>query len=382
MNDPSERDRETRELIDRFRTGQTRRKRLRVLSVGLAGAVLLAAIVVTVVWAARSLHSDDLGDSAVAASAAATGTSPPVDLPGVDAWTSTSTEISAGMDAVTTGPSSAGSSGAAPTTTLNGSEGATTPTASPRLVNSPRTTTSRGTTTTAGATTTPRPSATTSPPPPASAAGSSQKVVVLDPGHQAKGDSDLEPIGPGSAETKAKVSSGTAGVATGIPESALNLAIGLKLRDALEASGVRVVMTRTTQDVRISNIERAQIANAAGADLFVRIHADGSDNPSVHGIHVLYPASIEGWTDDIAAASKKAAQLAQRELVAATGAKDRGVDARGDMTGFNWADVPSIIPEIGFMTNAEEDRLLATDSYRDKIVKALARAILDFLGVG
>jgi N-acetylmuramoyl-L-alanine amidase len=180
---------------------------------------------------------------------------------------------------------------------------------------------------------------------------------------------------------KAKVSSGTAGVVTGIPESELNLVVGLKLRDALEASGVKVIMTRTTQDVRISNIERVQIANDAGADLFVRIHADGSDNQSAQGIHVLYPASIKGWTDDIAAASKIAAQLAQRELIAATGAKDRGIDARDDMTGFNWSDVPAIIPEMGFMTNPEEDRLLATDSYRDKIVKGLTRAILSFLGV-
>jgi N-acetylmuramoyl-L-alanine amidase len=177
------------------------------------------------------------------------------------------------------------------------------------------------------------------------------------------------------------VSSGTAGTVTGIPESELVLAVGLKLRDKLEAAGVKVVMTRTKQDVNISNIERAQIANEAGADLFVRVHADGSDNPDVHGIHVLYPASIEGWTDDIAAPSKKAAQLAQKELIAATGAKDRGIDARDDMTGFNWSDVPAIIPEIGFMTNPAEDKLLATGAYQDKIVKALARAILSYLGI-
>jgi len=140
-------------------------------------------------------------------------------------------------------------------------------------------------------------------------------------------------------------------------------------------------MTRTTQDVDLSNIERARIANQADADLFVRIHADGSDNAGTAGIHVLYPKSIEGWTDDIATVSKKAASLAQRELIASTGAHDRGIDARGDMTGFNWSDVPVILPEIGFMTNAAEDRLLATSAYQDKIVQGLVRAILGFLGV-
>jgi N-acetylmuramoyl-L-alanine amidase len=238
------------------------------------------------------------------------------------------------------------------------------------------------TTTTIQVTTTSRPTTTTSAPSTASTiARSAGLVVVIDPGHQARGDSSTEPVGPGSGEKKAKVSSGTAGVATGTPESELVLAVALKLRDALLAHGIEVVMTRTTQDVNISNVERAQIANEARADLFVRIHADGSESSSTTGIHVLYPSSIKGWTDDIAATSKKAAGLAQQELVAATGAKDLGLDARGDMTGFNWSDVPVILPEIGFMTNAAEDKLLATAAYQDKIVAGLTRAILSFLGV-
>jgi N-acetylmuramoyl-L-alanine amidase len=142
-----------------------------------------------------------------------------------------------------------------------------------------------------------------------------------------------------------------------------------------------VVMTRTSQDVDITNIARAQIANEAHADLFVRIHADGATSSSTNGIHVLYPAITKGWTDDIASASKNAASIALRNLIAATGAKDRGLDPRSDMTGFNWSDVPVIIPEVGFMTNAAEDRALATNAYQDKIVKGLTQAILEFLGV-
>jgi N-acetylmuramoyl-L-alanine amidase len=205
--------------------------------------------------------------------------------------------------------------------------------------------------------------------------------VVIDPGHQAKADSDREPVGPGSSTTKAKVSSGTRSVNTGSPESELVLTIGLKLRDALVAQGIQVIMTRTTQDVDISNSQRAQIANAAGADLFVRIHADGVSDSSVHGIHVLYPVSIAGWTDDIAVESKRAAALALEELIAATGAKNKGLNARDDMTGFNWSDVPVFLPEIGYMTNRAEDALLATPEYQAKIVQALTRAVLRYLGV-
>jgi len=95
---------------------------------------------------------------------------------------------------------------------------------------------------------------------------------------------------------------------------------------------------------------------------------------------VLYPASISGWTNDIAAPSKQAAQLMQSALIRATGAKDLGLDARTDISGFNWSDVPVILPEIGFMTNPDEDRLLATDAYRDKIARGLAEGILEFVG--
>jgi N-acetylmuramoyl-L-alanine amidase len=208
----------------------------------------------------------------------------------------------------------------------------------------------------------------------------SAKIVVVDPGHQARGNYDEEPIGPGSSITKPKVSSGTAGVVTGIDESELNLAVSLMLRDELEARGVRVIMTRTRQDVDISNIERTELANQVGADLFLRVHADGMDDSGAHGIHTLYPATIPGWTDDIAAASKRAAQLVQTALVSATGAYDRGLDPRDDMTGFNWSDVPVVIPEMGFMSNPAEDRLLAQDSYRRKLAVALAQAAAKFVG--
>jgi N-acetylmuramoyl-L-alanine amidase len=272
------------------------------------------------------------------------------------------------VDGTGTGDSGAGATAGA-TTTI--------PPATTLSVTTLSVTTTAQPTPTSQSTTTSSTSSTTS----ATAQQSAGFVVVIDPGHQAEGDYSLEPVGPGSSEQKAKVSSGTAGVVTGTPESELVLAVALKLRESLESHGIQVIMTRTAQDVNISNSRRAQIANDAGADLFVRIHADGNDDAAVNGIHVLYPASIAGWTDDIAVASKRAATLAQQELIAATGAKDRGIDARSDMTGFNWSDVPVILPEIGFMTNAAEDRLLATSAYQDKIVDALTRAILTSLGV-
>lgn len=212
-------------------------------------------------------------------------------------------------------------------------------------------------------------------------ASSRRLVVVIDPGHQAKGDHSLEPNGPGSATKKDKVSDGTAGVSTRTPESELALSVSLKLRDSLRAHGITVVMTRTTQNVDISNVARAQIANKADADLFLRIHADGSTNQSINGIHTLYPVSIKGWTDDIATPSKQAATIMQRDLISATGATNRGIDPRSDQTGFNWSNVPSILVEMGFMTNAAEDRKMATAAYQQKIVAGLTQGVLQYLRV-
>jgi N-acetylmuramoyl-L-alanine amidase len=334
MSTPRPRDRETRELISRLQARRARRRRLRIVE----GTAVFLALAVLVIVAVALLASGPAEDPQASAVSLAGG--------GSTARSSVSTPSTSGPVTTTAAATSTGAP--APTTTTI-------------------------TTTTAKTTTTTKPPATTT------AAPVPVKVVCIDPGHQAEADSGLEPVGPGATDMKAKVSSGTSGVVTGIPESEFNLAVGLKLRDALEARGIKVVMTRTSENVDISNSERAQIANKAGADLFVRIHADGNADSSVHGIHTLYPASIKGWTDDIAADSKEAALLVQRELIKATGAKDRGINPRSDLTGFNWSDVPVVLPELGYMTNPTEDKLLATDAYRDKIVQGLVRAIVQFL---
>jgi N-acetylmuramoyl-L-alanine amidase len=207
-----------------------------------------------------------------------------------------------------------------------------------------------------------------------------QPVVVIDPGHDAKANLATEPIGPGSSTRKIKDGGGTRGVVTGIPEPVLALAVAKRLRRLLEDAGVRVVMTRTrTAGVSLGNVARARIANEAGADLFLRIHADGSSDRSVRGTHTLIPARLLGWTDDIYAESKRAGRLVQGSLVTRLGSRDRGLDERSDITGFNWADVPSILVEMGYMSNPVEDRLLAKPGYRAKAARGLCEGVLRFL---
>jgi N-acetylmuramoyl-L-alanine amidase len=210
---------------------------------------------------------------------------------------------------------------------------------------------------------------------PASAA--STPVIVVDPGHDLRANAATEPIGPGSSTRKIKDGGGTRGVVSGLAEADLNLRVALRLRLLLEDAGVRVLMTRTrTAGTSIGNVARARIANESGAALFLRIHADGSTDPSARGTHTLYPALRRGWTDDVYVASKRAARIVQAELVKALGFPDRGLQERSDFTGFNWSDAPVILVEMGFMTNPTDDRLLGTAAYQRRAALGLCRGAL------
>ena len=190
-------------------------------------------------------------------------------------------------------------------------------------------------------------------------------TVAIDPGHDRFANSETEPIGPGSATRKIKDGGGTSGVVTGIREADLVLDVSLRLRALLRRAGVRVVMTRTrTTGPSMGNIARARVANRAGAALFLRVHADGHPDASVRGTHTLVPALRRGWTSDVYRDSRRAAEVVQRELLRALRFPDRGIQERSDFTGFNWADVPVILVELGFMTNPIEDRALAREASR------------------
>jgi N-acetylmuramoyl-L-alanine amidase len=204
------------------------------------------------------------------------------------------------------------------------------------------------------------------------------KVIVIDPGHQAKANTKGEPIGPGASETKPKVAGGTRGVVSKVPESKVVLDIGLQLRDALVTQGATVIMTREVQKIDISNSARAKIANEAHADLFLRLHCDGGGSASIHGISMLVPKKNK-WTAPIVKSSASAGKTIQKALIKATGAKDNGVVPRSDLSGFNWCEVPSVLVEMGFMTNKAEDKKLNDPVYQQKLVTGLTTGCVNWL---
>jgi N-acetylmuramoyl-L-alanine amidase len=200
-------------------------------------------------------------------------------------------------------------------------------------------------------------------------------LMCLDPGHAREPNLGTEPIGPGSPIRKIKDGGGTPG------EARVVLKIARKTRRLLLARGYRVAMTRTGPDFTYGdggNIDRARFCNRRHAALMIRIHADGSTDPRVHGVSTLYPAWHRGWTDDIYRPSKRASRIVHRAVLRHTGAANRGRVARGDLTGFNWANVPVILVETGFMTNPAERRRLQSRHYQWRVAHGLASGAARF----
>lgn len=206
------------------------------------------------------------------------------------------------------------------------------------------------------------------------------QTVVLDPGHSSVVASGTEPLGPGSTENKAADTSGTSGTVSGLTEYELNLTVSQKLRTELQNRGYTVLMTRESNDVPVSCIERADVANNSDADAFVRIHANGSEDSSAKGAMTICITPDNPFYPALYEQARALSDCIINNLSEVTGCENDGVWETDSMSGNNWSQVPATIVEMGYMTNPDEDALMATDDYQNKIVKGIADGIDQYFG--
>jgi N-acetylmuramoyl-L-alanine amidase len=188
------------------------------------------------------------------------------------------------------------------------------------------------------------------------------KLFVIDPGHGVRFP-DGSPLNVGAVGPD------------GIAETAVTLAIGEALGRRLRRAGARVVLTRSyahpyriATDRRVDNRARAALANKLGATAFVAIHADGSLDRSKRGTSVFW----------LRANSEPLARAVRAHL-APLGLGESEYRPR-DLAVTNEARVPAVLVEVGFVSNPEQERLLATPAFQQREAQALFDAIAEVFG--
>lgn len=149
-------------------------------------------------------------------------------------------------------------------------------------------------------------------------------------------------------------------------EAVATLAIAKKVGAKLKAKGVSVMYTRT-KDTAVSLKERCAISNTWKADAFVSIHLNAAANKDASG--------IETWRYPVAGVTKALSDNIQTRLIAATGAKDRGVKTTTTLYVLKHTAAPAALIECGFISNSAECRKLFSDDYQEKIATAIAEGI-------
>ncbi|MBQ3270700.1 MAG: N-acetylmuramoyl-L-alanine amidase [Clostridia bacterium] len=200
-------------------------------------------------------------------------------------------------------------------------------------------------------------------------------IIGINPGHQKRTVTKLYPLAPGSSQKAKGVKTGACGKWTRVNEYETVLAIGLKLKALLENEGATVVITRTTNDVMLTNIDRAKMLNDAGVDVALQLHCNSVSNQRAEGF-ISYIRTTTEYADVNRAIGQAIADAASAEC----GCVNHGVKVQNGYMSLNWTTTPSVLLEMGYISNRKEDALLATDEYRDRMAHGIMEGLCTYFG--
>lgn len=213
-----------------------------------------------------------------------------------------------------------------------------------------------------------------------------EKLLVVDPGHGGKYSGTC----------------GATGQSTGICEETVNLLVGLKVKEILKNSGIRVVMTRETDrefstvNASVDLVERMKVANSAAAgnndnSLFVSIHHNASPtSPYTKGLETYYYDGVNHYQPDYPpdpmqmnylSESKRWAETAHARLLSGLGSTNKGIGNDQSFYVIRHAQMPAILLELGYMTNRDEEARIKTAEFQWAAAQAIADAAINFFQV-
>ena len=223
-------------------------------------------------------------------------------------------------------------------------------------------------TTTAEPTATPTPATT---PFPAGGPNLNGYCVVIDAGHQEVANLSQEAMSDSMGGSKAKSAEGFSGVISGINESEINLSVELLLKSYLESLGCEVYVTRESNDVDISNKERAQFAVSHDPDLYIRLFCNAANDSATNGCEVIVPSGgkyaseVMTWGENLG-----------KNISVSSGSAFNGCKQSGSYSGLNWAqDVPAFMVRMGYLSNSDEEAKLLKEEYQFTICQGIAQFI-------
>ena len=197
-----------------------------------------------------------------------------------------------------------------------------------------------------------------------SATDLSGKIIVIDPGH-----GDL--TGYNSTDP------GAIGSVLGYTDREVGTNVGNKLKSLLEGAGATVILTRTTEPVKMSLTDRAEISNRFDADMFISLHGNAIENKSKKGAEVYYYAGgAQLNPQGQSYIRKELAQYISDGIAALT--QRSSVVKTSNFAVIREAHAPAILVECGYLSNVEDEMLLANENYQMTIAVGIYQGILQY----